>query len=372
VDVENYWKTGLSMKKAEILEYDIRNVLSATEIFDAEREANAVYRVYGRIEYLSLLNGLKSDYTEFEDFFLPQTTGSFKTISNSFKFYLVRPSTGYTRIAWYPTQYVRKFEVIATYNQFELYQAGFTKNVYGEQVHAFNFINDHDVSCCFDDFGFPVTELFLYARYLPTGNETLKYTAWDGTTGGASRFSLDDGNLEIGEQVYGDKIEYSKPEYYQTQLEPQTYYITTPVKYTDPYTNVVSNPRNILWKYNPFIPLRLRYLSDSVYKANSGNTSYETVSSIPAYATNLNDGGNFVWREVMPQGYFDPLTGVGVDHPFVNKRRYLFSSAILSIVPDMNDYPTTTDPFTAIWVGNDVTTDKTLPSGDINDIGKPC
>lgn len=364
VNVENYEKVAFSTKNANILEYNIKNVLSATEIFDAEREANPIYRIYGRIEYMSLLNGLKLGYTEFEDFFLPQKTGDTKCFLNSFRFYLVKPTTRYTKIINSSIQYIRYFEVIATHDQFEFYPAGFSNNVYGEQIYAFNLNVDIDVSGYFDYFKFPVTELYLYVLYLPTGNEILRYTHFNFSNGVGTKITLNRNVLEIGDRIEADKIEYSKPNYCQIQLEPQIYYITTPVLYNN-------ENRNILWKYNPFIPLKLRYLSNSLYKANTGSTSYETTSSIPFYATNLGDG-NFVWRDVMPQGYFDPLTGIGVDYPFINKKRYLFTPIIISIVPDLIDYPTTTDPFTSIWVGNDVQTDKTIPSGDINDIGKPC
>ena len=72
VNVDNYQKIELANKPSLILEYDIRNALSATEIFDAEREASQVYRLYGRIEYLSLLNGLPLSYSGLSGFFLPQ------------------------------------------------------------------------------------------------------------------------------------------------------------------------------------------------------------------------------------------------------------------------------------------------------------
>jgi len=64
-------KIVLGNQMAEINEYNIRNVLSATEVFDAEREANEVYRIYGCIEWMSLLNGITPDYEHLEDFFLP-------------------------------------------------------------------------------------------------------------------------------------------------------------------------------------------------------------------------------------------------------------------------------------------------------------
>ena len=118
VDVDNYQKLEVVNKTSEILEYDIRNALSATEIFDAEREANPIYRIYGRIEYLSLLNGLSSNYNSVGNFFISSGGTNVKDIFNSFKFYLLKAaSSGYTS-GGSSIKYVRYFELLATPNDF--------------------------------------------------------------------------------------------------------------------------------------------------------------------------------------------------------------------------------------------------------------
>ena len=86
VDVDNFNKIEVDNKPMEINEYDIRNVLSATEIFDAEREANPIYRISGKIEFMSMLNGLKNTYSTFSDFFYPELINS-KNASNSSPMY---------------------------------------------------------------------------------------------------------------------------------------------------------------------------------------------------------------------------------------------------------------------------------------------
>ncbi len=362
VDVDTFTKIKLFNKSSEILEYDIRNVLSATEIFDAEREANQIYKIYGKLEYMSLLNGLKNDYRYFEDFFKPQLTDS-KSALNSFEYYLVVPTTGYTQATGNSNTnlYARMFKVIATPSNFEIYNAGFSNNVYGEQSYSYSFNNDYDVSGYFDDFGFPLTEMFLYSKYKPKSTETVKYSDW-GNTGVATKTALVQTTLNIGDIVYGDLIEYSKPLFTQTQSLPQIYYITTPYDTT---------PKRIIWKYNPFISLKARYLSNDLYKANTGNTSYDITTSIPAYATNIDNNGNCVWRTILPQGYTDPLTGIGSDCPFVNKRRYLYSNILLSIVPDMYDTETRA-AFAEIWFANKSTIMNIAPIGGLDNIGKPC
>lgn len=371
VNVDSYDKIELFNKTAEITEYDIRNVLSATDIFDAEREANPVYRIYGKIEYMSLLNGLKLNYSQFQDFFLPQTTNS-KNILNSFDFYLVRPShTGYISGATVDgiTKIVRCFEVIATPTQFEIFPVGFSNNVYGEQAYTYNFNVDIDVSNYYDQLIFPATELYLYAQYkpstLPNPIETMNFTDW-AISGTYTKISYLPTQLNIGDFVKTlnnnkicDLIEYTKSEFLQTQLFGQTVYIKTPY-----------DSKSLVWKYNPFIPLRLRYLSDDIYTANTGSTSYDQATSIPLYATSLGDG-NYVWRDILPQGYFDPLSGIGVDYPFVNKKRYLFTNIVFDVTPDLTDGNTLAS-FNEVWFSRNANIINYTPIGDINNIGMPC
>jgi hypothetical protein len=365
VNVDNYQKFELENKLGQILEYDVENALSATEIFDAEREANDIYRIYGRIEYLSLLNGLSTQYKTLSNFFLP--TGNSKNIFNSFNFYLLRPaSSGYTQISGSSIEFVRYFEVIATPADFEIYNAGYTNNVYGEQVYAFNFNRDFDITPYVDQFNFPATELFLYAEYIPRTNgnaqpETMLRTSW-GTNGIPVKVPFTPIALITGNTVYGDLIEYSKSNFLQIpstqQPSEQIYYINTPY-----------DAGILQWKYNPFIPFRLRYFYDNLNNANTGSTSYAQQSTIPYYATPIG-GGNFVWRDIIPQGNTDPLTGLGVDYPFINMKRYLFSPIILDISPNLND-PWTYQVFTQIQFGAP-TIMNTNPISDLNNIGKPC
>jgi hypothetical protein len=265
VNVDNYEKVELTRKVSVINEYDIRNILSATEIFDAEREANPVYRIYGKIEYMSLLNGLKLNYTQFSDFFNPQLTNN-KNVLNSFNFYLVRPATsGYTHITSGGSTILwqRFFQVVATPNDFEIFPAGFSNNVYGEQAYAFNFNKDFDVTPYVDQFGFPLVELFLYAQYIPSTTpnpiETLSGTTWS-PAGVPVPFSFAPATLNVGDYVQstfnvkiGDLIEYSKPDFLQLQLTPQTFKILTPY-----------NLGRLVWRYNPFISLQLRYFSSDL------------------------------------------------------------------------------------------------------------
>lgn len=514
VNVDNYNKIELTNKESEITEFTVNDVVNATELFDTEREDNPVYRIYGRIEYMSLLNGLKDDYNEKVDFFNPQKTGNFKDIFNSFDFYLVAPSSGATYHNISNTnKFRRSFDVIADKNDFELYNGGFSKNVYGEQTYIFSFKKDFDVSNLYDKFGFPVTELFLYIQYKKSNNgaditEKIYYNRWSISTGNKSKIILDTKDLNVGDSVEAnngynvhDIIEYNKEEYLQEQVDSQKFYVRT-------YYNSSSNIY-IEWNYNPFIPFRLRYLDDvvstaklsnivesgttlNVYKVNTPTTSINVTKSlkqnisettksiidwdgdpinsgygwnpstgilrffssglyninfktqiylseatdkyiaetylqestngttwtnipnttrkylitnttegtiveqyfsvgnrirvrvrlipnpderkleiIPDFATIIEDDGKYVWRDIVPQGYIDPLTDIGVDYPFLNGKRYLFSPIILDVIPNLNNTKTAS-VFNEIAFSDDADTIDKTPITELDDIGKPC
>jgi len=512
INVDNYEIIELTNNVSELTEFTVNDVVNSTEVFDAEREANQVYRIYGRIEYLSLLNGIKNNYSELKDFFDPQYSGNSKNLKNSFRFYIVAPHSGLTYTHIINTdKYKRTFFVLTNENDIEIYNAGFTNNVYGEQVFSFSFKVDFDISEYYDFFGFPLTELFLYIQYIKASNEEMFYTTWSTGTGLPFKPTLTTKILQKGddlEDASGNKIvdiiEYLPENYIQTQVSGQTFFIRTP------YVDGVQ--KWLEWAYNPLIPFRLRYFDSVVSTAKlpeiventttldisvSGTTnptqiinlkkikkqsittnlgtirdwenntsSYYTwnattgeltflnngtyeirfktqiylpnetdkyigetyfmdgfgieipntrrkyqisnkvegtnfvysfvagdkikiriqlipnpeirkVNIIPDYALMRPTSGKYVWRDILPQGYIDPLTGEGVDYPFFNKRRYLFSAIILDVYPnlstdDWNEYLNSITTFSEIsYIKNAENIDKT-PLTELNDIGKPC
>ena len=172
-------------------------------------------------------------------------------------------------------------------------------------------------------------------------------------------------NYNNSSDVYRDIIKFTKEEFLIENYLNQTHYIST--KYdTGEY---------LQWKYNPLIPFKLRYFNNNVTTANINDVSYEETSKIPYYALLENDlpipdNGTRIWRDILSQGYIDPITNIGVDYPFVNNRRYLFSNIILDIIPDLND-PNTSYIFNNI---NFYSTNlvHTQPISDLNNIGNPC
>jgi len=63
------------------------------------------------------------------------------------------------------------------------------------------------------------------------------------------------------------------------------------------------------------------------------------------------------------------LSNLGVDYPFVNKKRYLFSTIVLDIVPDLTD-ANTLAAFNEIKYP--APSKINAAPTDLNNIGKPC
>ena len=368
ITVDILSKIEIENKTSDILEYDAREILNVSNVFYNERNSYETYRIYGKIEYLSILNNITIRYKTLSDFFTGNTTSDFnKDIFNSFKFYLVKPSTGNTKITNDSITYIKNYDIIATPDNFELFNAGYNKNVYDEQEYQFTFDIDFDVSEYFDGFGNPITDLYLFPVFVrSTGGlgimETMSATTWNAITGDKEFISFSPTTYNIGDVIYGDKIEYSKSTITEALIESQEYFIRT--TYLDNSTQ-----KELSWKYSPFLPLKLRYVSDELKKENISGSSYIQKSSIPNYATDLG-GGNMIWREILPQGYFDPLTGVGVNYPFINKKRYLFNTSVLGMSPNLDD-SNTMHVFSEVNFNNPQLINH-VPLNNIDNIGKPC
>lgn len=357
VNVDYYQQISLGNEKKPIIEYDIKNVLDVSDTFNNERQQTEIYRIYGRFDYMSILNGLKNDYSELTDFFSPVKIDS-KSIY-SYNWYLLQPS-GYTSIGG--DKYIRKFKVIAEYNDFDIYKSGYFVNIYNEQQYLFNVKNDVNVGGQLDSLHFPITDVYLYPLYLKTSNgngDIESIERLDFPTG--NKVTLTDTGYTIGDIVYGDLVEYDSENYTYEIVSAQTYYVTCPYDF---------NSNQLVFKYNPFTKISLNVFSSEVEQVNVSGTSYEEISRIPYYAIpSTNNDGNYIWRDILPKGYFDAIDGQGVNFPFVNQRHYVFNNYLLSVIPDLS-HTNTAQVFSEIKYGNNqLLYNKT---DTLNNLGKIC
>lgn len=367
-------KIQFESKKDLLIEYDYKNVLDVAETFEAERQGVDIYRIYGSVEYLSLLNGAITGYTSFLDFF-EFNTGITKSFLDDFKVYLVKPygfydnsisgQTGFTKLD--NNLYIKNFEIITELNNFEIYNAGFDNNLFGENRYSFDFNIDINLIDQYDGLYFPITDLFLYVEYQPKNNgsgdpEFMERKTYD-NSGNTIITGFTPSALTVGDVIEGDVISYNKQFFTQTVVNEQEYYI---------YTPCVSGTTDIdlKWKYDPFIQVKIDVLSDDLERVNITGDSVEVIAEVPVYATPIDDEGNVVWRNVQDKGFFDPLTADGVAFPFVNQRHYVFDNYMVKVIPDLSD-PTTENVFREIkFADNEVLS--TQPITNASNFGDPC
>lgn len=377
VNVDTTIKIGLDVNTDLNIDYNIQNILDVTQIFDDERQATTKYRIHGEFEYFSILNGLFKDYTNLEFFFslLPASADT-KTIYTDLKIYLVKPSTGFTELI--PDQrYIKNYDIIGEID--EIIPAGFSKNIFNEQQYSFIVNFEVDIRDMVDGLGFPITELGLYVEYQPSTNgvgdpETMETTTYN-ITGGTIIQNFTPIPLNIGDTIVGDVIEYNKPLFQQTNfLNPSTnkesileQFIITPYEDT---TGSGTGTGELKWKYRPILPIRLRFFENEVRRANTGSTDYELVSNIPSYATPIDADGNYVWRNLLDNGFFDPIDEIGVSFPFINQRHYVFNNIVFKVQPDLEDV-NTENVFNEILFP-DNTLDSATPNSNLDNIGDIC
>lgn len=361
-------KISLASNVEEITEYDVKSVLDVTQVYEDERQFIDTYRIYGEIEYLSPLNSMITGYTQVTDFFTQYPlSADTKSVLTDFKFYLLAPTTAYTALVTGSTggTLIKNYEVISELKNFEIYQAGYSFNIYGEFQYAWNFNKDYNVKGRYDGLNFPLTELYLYAQYQPQDNgngdpESISGKTYD-STGGTIITGLTIVNLTTGDTVTGDVIEWNKFFFTQETINEQEYYISTPYS---------ANTERLIWRYSPIIPIEIMVFEDDLQRANISGTSYEDVVSIPIYATQVDNEGNYVWRNLQDKGFVDPLTDEGVSYPFVNNRHYVFNNIVLAVKPNLDDVHTD-QVFNEIKFADD-TFISSQPNSNLDNIGKPC
>ncbi len=308
--------------------------INLSELFNIEREKSFKYRLVGKIEYLSILNNLKENYSEIKDFFIRYDGGNnFKNIFNSFKIYLLKKSDNYTSFG--NNLYKERYEVIADLSDIQLYNCGFSKNIFFEQNFLFNYNIDIDTENQKDFFNKPITEVFLYFDYQLNVSKSETITKKD-----FNSFSNSNNNLTITENtnttynmndyIIGNLIKRDDNEFDETIINEQIHKI-----------NLLFGGNSLTFKFNPFIKINLREYNDTVYYGNTkGNT--KNILKIPDYAKFVGDPnkGNVIWKELLPHGFIDPISNLGVNFPFINGRHYVYTNNIVSMQPDLNDNDT--------------------------------
>jgi hypothetical protein len=163
-----------------------------------------------------------------------------------------------------------------------------------------------------------------------------------------------------GDIIDGDWVYYLPTNFEESVIQRQEYYVTF---YCSGTVSAIE------FKYNPLVPIKLQVFGDEIITGNISGTS-ETDQSIPDYAVKIDNDGNYLWKNLLPKGYVDPISNNGVNHSFTNKRNYVFSNVVLGLNTELND-PATAALFAEIEFGAN-TSVFNKPTSNLNNLGDKC
>jgi hypothetical protein len=365
VNVDEYVNIELKNSHKELLSFNESSLIDVSGLFNSERQTSQTYRVYGRIDFMSIINGLHTNYSALNDFFTPprlgeETLGLTKNLTNCFDVYLCYPSTGNTIVS--PETYIRNYTVVAKKTNVEIYKAGYSLNYYYNKLFAFDFNIDFNVDGLLDSFGKPLNYFYLFFNYVPSANGLSVSETVYRKTFVPSTVPLTYQTYNIGDTIIGDLVNYVNLDFEETLQEKMEYYVNFPY-----------DIGTLQFSYNPFIPIKFRDYGDEIIYANAtGGTEIDL--NIPLYAIPIDNKGNYIWKDFLQNGYIDPISGKGVDFPFVNQRHYVFNTIVLPLKPNTNDTVfDTNDVFNNILFNtNTGVYTKPATQGSLNNLGNKC
>lgn len=269
--------------------------------------------------------------------------------------------------------YFRKFSKIKTRlseymetDDYETYQAGFSQNIFSDQIIQYVLNEDINVNGLTDNLGRPISEIYvttiktssnglftnvssgIETPFLDRLNDSGLYEYLQSVpvinkihNGGSSPFKSHtpfENNVKIdnnngftnNNEFYGDLVEYNETVLNETILAVISHRFNTINRETSsPITylkNKLSNtneqinlgPRQEGYFYEPHYQIKIREFSNYIEEGDS-----DTVG-VPLYAKEMDDG-RILWRDLLDIGFNETDTK-SIDYPFLNGVHYLYNN----------------------------------------------
>ena len=278
--------------------------------------------------------------------------------------------------------YVRQFKSLTSsdYKDYDLYPAAYGVTYFNDEVVAFNFKNDIDVSSLVDNLGRPITEIYLSiikndndsnptslntqywlqqqqnlippyntrfwtkisAGYDLENNNNVNYNIRSyGDTNYVGSLYYE--NIDESDDVFdGDIVEYNESELLERRIENLYHRVNTVYReFLNSIYSTYSQDSNKGNKkegyiYSPFNLIKIREFSNYInpvvnlqvvidrYNITNPSEIDELRKSfqIPDYATEIAPN-SFKWRDLLDIGEIDN-SGAGVDYPFESGAHYIY------------------------------------------------
>jgi hypothetical protein len=254
--------------------------------------------------------------------------------------------------------YFRKFKKIKTKSDpviqtddYEVYNLGFSENIYSDPIEQFVFNEDVDVSDLTDNLGRPLSELYLtiiktdslniftnvssgieapfisefntanintYLKNIPVIQKIHNVTSAPSQTFKALELNINVGNSDF----YGDVVEYNLTTVQEIVLS-DVYYRFSTINRETTGNSVIAGPRPEGYYYKAHNLIKIRDYSSYIEEGDINTVG------IPDYATNLGDG-RYLWRELLNIGTTN-LEEDYVNYPFLNNAQYMYDNYCFDI-----------------------------------------
>jgi hypothetical protein len=261
--------------------------------------------------------------------------------------------------------YFRVFEKLSTTenivlddNDYEIYQAAFSKGLYNDKIYQFGFNADINVGGVKDNLNRPLSEIYLTLVKTPTertvniANTNINISLFTNISSGievpfissvSNYINVPDirrihnggsvpvqthtpieNDVKIGDtQFYGDVVEYNKFEVKETILGEVRHRFNTKNReaggsVVDPIntgSTVDLGIRQEGYFYKPHHLIKIRDFSGYIEQGD------DSTVGIPDYAEDLGDG-RFLWRDLLDIGFNDTQQEA-LDYPFLNGCHYI-------------------------------------------------
>lgn len=232
--------------------------------------------------------------------------------------------------------YIRKFKVLTELKDYEVYKAGFSTNIFPDDISNRNFLfhfnQDINIENLRDNLDRPLSELYLTV-IKRAGSKTYNFSSVKATfeenrevvinddplnIETISNWTLNDnGTVEkdLDDEYYGDYVEYDVFNLREISLS-QIIHRFAPIRVKD---GVYDNGNGEGYYYLPHNKIQIRVFSDVLeVEDDLENTIF------PDYAKNYINN-TVAWRDLLSIGFFEEGIN-GVDYPFLNGCHYIYQN----------------------------------------------
>lgn len=233
--------------------------------------------------------------------------------------------------------YQRRFSAITELNDYQLYNAGFSKNIYNDEIQLYHYNLDVNVKPYRDYLGRPISEIYLTKIKYNNTNSTVSFMVpWTLLSVGLLT-NKPNQNYDVRAIYGGSPLRplppLPSPMYIETVDENTTDFFGDIMDY-----NVGSLTERVLvdaqYRFNTNNREDLEYGEGYYYRAHdkiqllefSSQVEIENLTlpdvDIPDYAVKVN--GFYQWKDLLTPGFIDGADN-GVDYPFLNGCTYIYT-----------------------------------------------